>query len=304
LSFDDRPNDPAHPAIADGCWTSTGYFSAIGAPLLQGRLFADRDDAQAAPIVIVNRSLAQKFWPGENPVGKRIAVNYLGMGRRNTGTVRYREVVGVVGDFKQRALDVPTAPTLYMPFHQDETHHDYSGLNLLVRTAGDPRGAAGSLRTAIHSVRPDQAVGDMFTLSDVLAKGLAPRRFSLLLLGSFAALALALSAIGIYGTIAYSVGQRRREMGVRAAVGASAGDLLIMVMKEGLALIVAGLAMGFALSFFFSRAMSAMLFGISAADAVTLVSSGLLLLAVAAAACFVPARRAASADPMLALRAE
>lgn len=303
LDFSDRPSDREKPVSIDGCWISPDFFATIRAPLVQGRFFSPHDDDQALPVVIVNKTLAQKFWPGENPIGKRIAVSYIGAGRRAT-TGRFREVVGVVGDLKQRALDLPINPVAYMEYHQDETNHVFAGMNLFVRTSSDPRWASDSVRAVIHKVNPNQPVTNVQTMEDVLSATLNPRRFSLGLLGSFAALALILSAIGVYGTIAYSLSRRTRELGVRSAIGASRGNLLAMIMKEGLWLIGIGVAGGIALSLLLTRAMSGLLFGISAADPITMVASGAVLISVAAAACFIPAWRASRTDPVEALRAE
>lgn len=303
LDFSDRPNNPEKPVSIDGCWISPDFFTAIRAPLVQGRFFSPHDDDQTPPVVIVNKTLAQKFWPGENPIGKRIAVSYIGAGRRAT-TGRFREVVGVVGDLKQRALDLPINPVAYMQYHQDETNHVFAGMNLFVRTGSDPRWASDGVRAAIHKVNPNQPVTNVRTMEDILSATLNPRRFSLGLLGSFAALALILSAIGVYGTIAYSLSRRTRELGVRTAIGATRGNLLGMIMKEALWLILAGVAGGIGLSLLLTRAMSGLLFGITAADPVTIVTSGLVLISVAAAACFLPAWRASQTDPVEALRAE
>lgn len=303
LDFTDRPNDRAKPVSIDGCWISPDFFTVMRVPLIQGRFFSPRDDDKSPPVVMINKSLAEKFWPGENPIGKRIAVSYIGPGRRNT-IGRFREVVGVVGDVKQRALDTPIHPVAYMDFHQDETNHVFAAMTLFVRTSSDPRWASDSVRSAIHSINPDQPVDRVRTMDDILGVTLAPRRFSLGLLGSFAALALLLSAIGVYGTIAYSLSQRTREFGVRSAVGATRANLLTMVMREGLALIVAGVACGIALSLLLTRPMSGLLFGITASDPITLATAGAVLLSVAAIACFAPAWRASSVDPVQALRAE
>jgi len=303
LDFKDRPNDPAKPVSIDGCWISPDFFATILAPLLQGRFFNAHDDDHAPPVVIINAKMAQKFWPGENPIGKRIAVSYIGPGRRST-IGRFREVVGVVGDLKQRALDLPINPVAYMDFHQDETNHVFAAMNVFIRTSGDPRWASDSLRTAIRSINPDQPITNVRTMDDVLSATLSPRRFSLGLLGSFATLALLLSAIGVYGTIAYSLSQRRREFGVRCAVGATRNNLLAMVMKEGLRLIAIGVGAGFALSLLLTRFMSGLVFGIGTNDPITIVAAGAFLISLAAAACFVPAWRACRIDPAQALRTE
>jgi putative ABC transport system permease protein len=304
IQFSDRANDPANPASVEGCWTSVDFFRSIGVPLIQGRLFSAHDNADATPVVIINKALAKKYWPGEDPLGKRIAVSYLGPGRRSTGQPRFREIVGVVGDVKQKALDLPALPALYMPFYQDETHHVNAAMNLFVRTMVDPRAASATVRKLVLSVNPDQPVDRIQTMDDALFDTLASRRFALVLLGSFAALALLLCAIGIYGTIAYVLSQRTREFGIRIAVGAARGDLLNMVMKEGMLLVSAGLALGGGLAVFFSRAMANLLFAISPLDPLAFAAAGTVLLLVAVAACFFPAWRAAGTDPVQALRAE
>lgn len=304
IQFSDRPNDPANPASVEGCWTSTDFFRSIGVPLRQGRLFSPHDNADGAPVVIINQALANKYWPKEDPLGKRIAISYLGPGRRSTGQPRFREIVGVVGDVKQKGLDLPALPALYMPFYQDETYHVTAAMNLFIRTTVDPRAASATVRKLVLAVNPDQPVDRMQTMDDALFATLAPRRFSLVLLGSFAALALLLCAIGIYGTIAYVLSQRTREFGIRIAVGAARSDLLSMVLKEGMLLVGTGLVLGGGLAVFFTRAMSNLLFAISPFDPLAFVSAATLLLFVAAAACFVPAWHSSRIDPVQALRAE
>jgi len=203
-----------------------------------------------------------------------------------------------------RALDVPVNPSLYMPFKQDETGHDYASMSLFVRTAGDPIWFADTLRREIHSVSPDQTVGNISTMEDVISSGFSQRRFSLALLGSFAGLALLLSAVGLYGTIAYSVSQRTREMGLRVALGATPQNLLGLIVKEGLVLAAAGVVLGICLAPLCVRAMRSLLFRVSTFDPMTFLGVAILLIAVAGTASFLPAREAASADPMEALRAE
>jgi predicted permease len=302
--FDDRPNDPQKPATADGCWASPEFFKTMGVRLEQGRLFDEHDGEKAPPVVIVNETLAHQFWPGQNPVGKRIAIGYTGPGRRDTGADRLRQIVGVVGDMQLHALDTPVNPSLYMPFKQDETYHDFASMSLFVHTAGDPVWFADTLRKQIHAVDPQQTVGIIATIDDVISTGFAPRRFSLILLGSFAGLALLLAAVGLYGTIAFSVSQRTRELGVRVALGATPRGLLAMIVREGLRFAVAGLVLGICLSLLLTRVMTSMLFHIGIFDPLTFVCVALVLIAVAALASYFPARRAAFADPMDALRAE
>jgi len=304
IKFDDRANDRARSVLADGCWASADFFKTMGARLERGRLFDAHDQASAPAVVIVNETFAREHWPGRDPLGKRIAVGYTGPGRRSTGAERLREVVGVVADMRMHALDVPIKAALYMPFKQDETYHDFASMNLFVRTTGNPVWFADTLRRQIHAVKPDQTLGIIATMDDVLSSGFSQRRFSLGLLGSFAALALLLAAVGLYGTIAFSVSQRTREMGVRVALGATPENLLTMIVREGLVLAGAGIALGICLSTVCTRAISSMLFKVSAFDPLTFAAVALVLVAVAATASYLPARRAASADPMEALRAE
>ena len=304
IKFDDRANDPARPVLADGCWASADFFKTMGARLERGRLFNAHDQASSPAVVIVNETFAREHWPGQDPLGKRIAVGYTGPGRRSTGAERLREVVGVVADMRLHALDVPVKAALYMPFKQDETYHDFASMSLFVRTSGNPVWFADTLRRQIHAVKPDQTLGIMASMDDVLSSGFSQRRFSLGLLGSFAALALLLAAVGLYGTIAFSVSQRTREMGVRVALGATRENLLTMIVREGLALAAAGIVLGICLSAVCTRAIASMLFKVGAFDPLTFIAVALVLVSVAATASYLPARRAATADPMEALRAE
>jgi putative ABC transport system permease protein len=304
LQFDDRPNDPVHPAFVDGCWTSAEFFSTLRATLKQGRLFTAHDDAQAAPVVIISDSLAREYWPGKDPIGRRLVISYTGPGRRSTGTPRYREVVGVVEDLKLRALDAPPNAALYLPFLQDETNHVFAGMNLFVRTAREPGWSADTVRRQIRAFKPDQTINHIVDMNAVLSVGLSQRRFSAGLLGSFAGLALLLAAVGIYGTLAFSVAQRKREMGIRMALGASRPHLLNMIMGEGLALAAKGSAIGIVISLATARIIQSMLFHMSPFDPFAFIGGVLLLLGVAGSACFFPARRAARTEPVEVLRAE
>jgi putative ABC transport system permease protein len=304
LTFDDRPNDPLKVPTTDACWISSEFFRASGTSLFQGRVFSQHDDEATPAVVIVNRAFAQTYWPGQDPIGKRIAVNYVGPGRDRGAAPRFREVVGVVANVKQRGLDVAAEPALYMPFLQDATHHVFAGMHLFVRSAGDPLSLAGSLRARVHAVKSDQPINDISTMDSITLQTLATRRLSLLLMGAFATLALVLSALGLYGAIAYSVSQRTREFGVRIALGGRRQDVLILVMKEGLWQALAGIIAGAILALAAARSMAGLLFGVTSTDPLTFAAVALLLLATAAAACYIPARRATRVDPMVALRYE
>jgi putative ABC transport system permease protein len=304
LVFGDRPNDPSGAPIVEECWISTDYFRTIGTPLLQGRTFTIRDAADTPAVAIVNEELARRYWPEQNPIGKRLAINNYLASAHPAVTPRFREVVGVVGNVRQRSVELPTEPTLYTPFLQDETNRVFVYMNLFVRTTDDPRWLAGSMREAVHAVQPDQPIEALQTMGNLMSQSLTSRRFTLLLVGSFAALALILAVIGIYGMIAYSVSQRTREMGLRMALGASPGDVLRLVLSQGLKLVSVGLLIGVLTALAITRFMSSLLFGVTATDPITFVSVAILLTLVALTACYIPARRAMSVDPMVALRHE
>ena len=303
LFFSDRANDPYHVPEVAACWVSADFFRAIGTRLLAGRFFGDRDNGAGLPAVIINQAMAQAYWPGKDPIGKQIAADYVGAGRIIDGPRRFRQVVGVVQNIKP-GLDLPAEPALYTPYLQDETDHVFAGLNLVVRTTCDPRWFSETVRKQVHAVRPHQPVARMRTMDDVLFETLAPRRFSLLLVGSFAALALLLTAIGIFGMIAYSVAQRTREFGLRIALGAEPGEVLGLVMKDGMLLTAAGLVSGSLIAVVFGRAMSSLLFEVMATDPLAFTGAVVMLLAVAACACFFPAWRAMKVEPVVALRSE
>jgi putative ABC transport system permease protein len=267
-------------------------------------MFTPHDDETAPAVVIVNRAMAQAYWPGQDPIGKRVAVNYVGPGRDSREVPRFREVVGVVVNIKQRGLDVPVEPALYMPFLQDATHHVFAGMHLFVRSTGDPINLAGSLRARVHAVKSDQPINEIRTMDSVALQTLATRRLSLLLMEAFATLALVLSALGLYGAIAYSVSQRTREFGVRIALGGERKDVLILVMKEGLWQAITGIIAGTMVALATARAMAGLLFGVTSTDPLTFAGVALLLLATAVTACYIPALRATKVDPMVALRYE
>jgi putative ABC transport system permease protein len=304
LSFDDRPSDPNNVPLVQACWISSDYFRAIGTALIKGRSFTLHDDLGGPPVVIVNNAFVHAFWPRQSALGKRVSANYVGAGRNIESSNLFREVVGVVADIKQVGLDVPAEPAIYMPYLQDSTNHVFAGLNLFVKTSGDPRASAGTVRAEIYGIRANQPITSMQTMDDVLFQTLSPRRLSLALFGSFAAIALCLSAIGIYGMIAYTSNQRIREMGMRVALGAQRNDILWLVLKEGLLPAATGVVLGALISSFATKAMSALLFGVTTEDPLTFATACVALLAVAAAACLLPARRAARVDPMVALRYE
>lgn len=305
LRFDDRPNDAAHAPSAEGCWISADFFRTLGGSLLRGRYFSDRDDENALPVVIINAEAARRFYPGQDPVGRHITVDYLALGSRNNKPPPPREIVGVVGNVQQRALDMPSEPAIYMPYTQDDTNHVLASMNLFVRSSGgDPARLANSVRVKIHSLYPNQPVEKMTVMRDVVAHTLARRTYSVGLMSAFAGLALLLCALGIYGVVSWVTLQRTREIGIRMALGASRKDVLINVLQQGASLVVVGVALGSCLSLLVTRALSQFLFETTPLDPAIFLAAALLLGATGVLACLLPGIRAAQLDPREALNTE
>jgi predicted permease len=300
LRFPDRAADPAHIPTAAGCWISTDYFRAIGTALLRGRAFTAHDNRDAQPVVIVNQSLAQQSWPNQDAIGKFVAVTYTGPGRRIAGSEKLRQVVGIVADVRPQGE--ASGPAVYLPFVQDKTNHVLLSMTLYVRSSGSS-GMAEEVRDKMRSLRPGLPVS-IGGMEVRLWEALAPRRFALLLLSGFALLALLLAAAGIHGVVAYSVSRRRREIGVRMALGAARDNVIGMVLKEILKLVTIGLIAGAIGATACSRFIAGMLYGTRAADPLVLFSCAAVMLAVAGLAAWLPARRAASINPIEALRSE
>jgi putative ABC transport system permease protein len=305
LTFQDRANDPARLPEIDGSWVSPDFFQTVGDPVLAGRSFNEHDNAAAPAVAIINTEAARQFWPDENPIGKRIRINYTGPGRRTSNDVpRVREIVGVVGNMKHGGLDGPTTPAVYLPFLQDETYHDMSAMNLLVRSEGNSISLASGLRDRIHRIRSSEPVQEISTVEKMLAASVAPRRYTLFFLGAFAALGLLLATIGIYGVISYTTSQRTREFGIRIALGATRGRVISGVLHEGLVLAAAGSLLGIGAALALMRTLSSLLFEISPLDVTSFTTAVVLLGFVALCACVIPAWRASRVDPMDALRTE
>jgi putative ABC transport system permease protein len=276
-------------------WAATpDYFKTMGIPLIRGRYFEERDTAEALPVAIIDQSLAQKYWPNEDPLGKRMVFE----GTRDNPL--WREIVGIVGHVKHTDLEGESRAQYYMPHQQ----RPQPNMALVIRTPNDPNALAGSVRGIIKSVDSDLPVFRVRTMDQFVADSMTQRKFALLLICVFACLALLLSAIGLYGVMAYSVTQRTHELGLRMALGAQASDVLKLVVKQGMLLAVIGLGLGVVGAIFLSRLMKTMLFNVSATDPLVFVGIALTLAAVALLACFVPARRATKVDPMVALRYE
>jgi putative ABC transport system permease protein len=268
----------------------------MGIPVLHGRDFTAQDRADAPPVGLVNQSFVREYFPDENPIGARIA-----WARANPR--RWMTIVGVVGDVKHYGLNLPELPAFYSTFQQqDQPWKRWT--YLAVRSDGNNEGLAGQVKSQIWSVDKQIPVTRLRPMTDVMSASLAAQRFNMTLMGIFAAVALLLAAIGIYGVISYSVTQRTHEIGVRMALGAKAGDVLRGVLKEGVLLALIGVAIGISAAFAVSRVMSSLLFGVSTTDPMVFVSIPIILIGVALGATFIPALRATRVDPMIALRYE
>jgi putative ABC transport system permease protein len=266
----------------------------MGVPLRSGRSFTEQDHEKAAKVAIVNETLARTYLPGENPIGKRIIVW--------RESAEPREIVGVSADIKNNGLDSAVWPETYAPFPQDPQ----SDMSVAVRTASDPAGLIPDARRVIRQLDRDTPVFDAMSMSDVIAASpaLVLRRMPSLLMTLVAAAALLLAAVGISGVMASMVGQRTQEIGIRMALGAEHRNVLWMVLRQSLKLVLIGIAAGLPASFALTRLAAKWLFGVTPLDAMTYVSVAVTLIAVALVACYVPARRAARVDPVLALRHE
>jgi len=277
--------------IAVRSTTSPGFFEVLGIPLKQGRDFTWQDRPGAPSVVIINETMAKKFFPGENPIGRRLITGIASVPR---------EVVGVVGDVRMENLSLPPAVEMYYPAGQV----DGAFMTMIVRSSRPASSLRPELIAAVHSLDPGLPIDQVQPYTELLAAASADRRLSMYLLGGFAGLALALAGMGIYSVIAYGVAQRTNEFGIRFALGAAARDVIGLVMKEGLRLAVVGLVVGLGVSFAITRLMRRLLFEVSPTDPWLYSGVALFICSVAALACFVPALRATRIDPMQALRAE
>ena len=296
VEIEGRPTAKSDEAISSVRAITEDYFRTMQIPFLQGREFKEQDGTEATPVVIVNESLAQKFFPGENPVGKRIRPGISTDGKPG----RMREIVGVVGNVKHRDLGAEWTPECYIPFAQ----LPFDTMTIVARTASNPSVLAMPIAEAVLSVDKDVPTFQARTLEDYLNGTIAIPRFNSFLLGMFAGLALVLTAVGLYGVISYSVAQRTHEIGIRMALGGQPRDMMRLVVGQGLRLALIGVGLGLVAALFFTRFVSSLLFGITPADPISYAGVIFLLLGVVLLACYIPARRAMRVDPMVALRYE
>ena len=276
---------------------SVNYLKAMNIPLRQGRYFDKRDNETSMRVAIINETMARQYWPGENALGRRFNI-----GDPNDG--EWMEIVGIVADVRQMGLDEPVKAEMYFPYRQITDWLGYIPRDLAIRTSGATSNLVGSVRQIIREVDPDQPISNIATMSEVLGVEAEQRRMGMIMLVAFAGLALLLASLGIYGVLAYFVTQHTNELGVRMALGASQRNILALVLKKGMGLTLLGVGIGIAVSFALTRLMSSLLFGVKAFDPLTFVTVSFLLATVALVACWIPARRAAKVDPMVALRYE
>ena len=278
--------------VAEVRVVTNAYFKAMGVPLLKGRLFNEQDVNDTTNRVVVSEALAKKHWANEDPIGRKIRINW--------NEQREDEIIGVVGDVRHAGLDADPRGTTYWPYPR----FPYGTMTVAVRTAGGTQSTAGSVVSIVRGMDPNLAVADVRSMEEVVADSVAERRVVMLMLGIFAAAALLLAAVGIYGVIAYSVTQRTQELGIRMALGAQRGDVLRMVVGQAMVLALVGIAIGAVGALALSRLMEGLLFQVRPADPATFVAVAAVLAAVAALASYLPGRRATRVDPVVALRAE
>ena len=290
-----QPVQPGREPMVDRYIMTPGYLKALGMRLQRGREITEQDGENAPPVLLVSEGFAARFWPNQDPIGKRIKLPFNNPGRDDAP---WRTVVGVVGDVKQYGLDKPTASALYLPHAQ----YPVSFMTLVARTSGAPTEMIGTVRQTVQQLDPDQVPTAIATMQDVMADSIQTQRFSMFVLGGFAALALALAAVGIYGVMSYVVAQRTHEIGIRIALGARLGNILRLVIGNALWLASAGVLLGAVGAFGLTRLMKSLLFGVVPTDVPTFIVVCSSLIGVALLASYLHARRAMKVDPLEALR--
>ncbi|MEN3330906.1 MAG: hypothetical protein V7641_271 [Blastocatellia bacterium] len=287
-----RPAPPTEILLAQYHAISPNYFRTMGIELRQGREFNEQDEAEAQPVVIVNETLARRFFPDEDPVGKRLKITY--------GKPLPRQIVGVIKDVKHQGLESSSQEELYVPYAQNP----WAFMTLVARTQAEPKDIAAALKSEVWAIDRDQPIDRIKSVEELVADSVSRPRFYARLLGLFAALAMILAAVGIYGVISYSVSQRTHEIGIRMALGAQQRDVLLLIIKQGLMPTLIGIAIGLTAAAGLTHLMASLVFGVSVTDPLTFIAVSLLLVGIALLACYIPARRAARVDPLIALRYE
>jgi putative ABC transport system permease protein len=295
LLVEDHPKPRGEEISVDLYIATPGYLRAMEIPLLKGRGISEQDTSDSFKVALINKTMADQLWPNQDPLGRHISFP---SDQKNPQP--WRTVVGVVHDVSQYGLDKKAPMQIYVPHSQ----FPQSVSTIVVKTDMEPTAMTAAIRREILALDKDQAVFNVTTLEQLMGDSILLRRFFMFLLLAFAALALALAAIGIYGVISYVASQRTHEIGVRMALGAQAGDILKLIIGNGMALALIGVVAGLAGAFVVTRLMAGFLFGVSATDGLTFVTVSAGLIAVALLACYVPARRATKVDPLVALRYE
>jgi putative ABC transport system permease protein len=268
-----------------------GYLRVMQIPLIRGRLITEQDTATSPPVVLINETMARRFFPDEDAIGKRLDIS---------GPTYLRQIVGIVGDVKQESLKTPTPPQVYEPFARQPR----PGFHVVLRSSVNPRGFAETVRHEVRAIDNAQPISQTRLMEDVVARSLTRDRFSVFVLGAFACLALILAAVGLYGVVAYVVTQRTNEIGVRIALGAEPRGIQRLVVVQSLRMVLIGAGLGLSGAFVVTGILRSLLYEVQPRDPMTFAVVTLLLVAVAVAAALIPARRAARVDPVLALRAE
>jgi predicted permease len=275
-------------------FVGANYFQTMNIPLIRGRYFDDRDTLETPFVAIIDETMARKWWPNEDPIGKRVWV-YENDPR---GNKRWREIVGIVGHVKREGLDQEASVQYYLPHRQSPTEN----VILSVRTDAEPESMTTAVRGVIQSADKELPVYSVGTMEQLMADSTSQRRFATILLGIFALVALILAAVGLFGVMSYTVAQRTHEIGIRVALGAQTLDVVKLIIRQGMTLVLTGAVIGLMAAFGLTRLMKSLLFGIGETDTTTFVIIPLLLVVVAMLACYIPARRATKVDPMIALR--
>jgi putative ABC transport system permease protein len=291
------PPAPEQRPLTDYRMISPDYFRAMGMRLVKGRAFNSYDTDSAPGVVIINETMAARFFPNEDPVGKRVGLS--------GDPTDWREIVGVVGDVRNYGVDVPVKPESYVPYLQNAPGYlsgVASAMTIAVRSGSDPTALTTALLEQVQAIDKDQPVSDIKTMEWYLSASMAQRRFNMLLLGGFASLALVLAAVGIYGVIAYTVTQRTHEMGIRIALGARGGDILKLIFANAMLTTLGGIVIGLGAALALTRLLQNLLYQVTATDPFVFGTITLLLLLVAMVATYIPARRAMKVDPITALR--
>ncbi len=294
LAVEDHPKPRGEEISVDLYTTTPGYLRAMSVATLKGRSLTEQDAETSLPVALINETMAKELWAHEDPLGKRIKL--AGSSDQQT----WHTVIGIVSDVRQYGLDKKAPMQIYLP----ESQYPTSFMTLVVHTSTDPKGLIAPVRNAVRTIDKEQAVYDIATMEQLLSDSISLRRFFMLLLIIFAGLALALASIGIYGVMNYTVAQRTHEIGIRMALGARTSDVLKLVLKQGLSLTFAGIALGLFAAFALTRLIASLLYAVTTADPGIFAATSLALASVALLACYIPARRATKVDPMIALRHE